>query len=63
MIQKLDKNGNTSIDNANVVILDKNGNVKRLGGGGTTITHDVLIDCGTFLSPTENVLIDCGSFI
>lgn len=33
------------------------------GGGGGGITHNVLIDCGTFLAPTENVLIDCGNFI
>ena len=63
MIQKLDKNGNTSVDNANVVILDKNGNVKKIGSTTLTITHDVLIDCGSFLAPTENLLIDCGSFI
>lgn len=38
MIQKLDKNGNSSIDNANVVILDKNGNVKKIGGSSGTVT-------------------------
>lgn len=33
----------------------------NIAGGG--ITHNVLIDCGTFLAPTENILIDCGNFI
>jgi len=38
MIQKLDKNGNTSVDNANVVILDKNGNVKKIAAASGTVT-------------------------
>lgn len=38
MIQKLDKYGNSSIDNANVVILDKNGKVKNLNYTGGTVT-------------------------
>ena len=34
-----------------------------IGGGPTS--PDVLIDCGTILtpSPTDNVLIDCGTII
>lgn len=64
MIQKLDKTGKSSIDNANIVILDKNGNVKKIGNETIpTLTHDVLIDCGTFIAPSENILIDCGLFI
>ena len=38
MIQKLDKYGSTSVDNANVVILDKNGNVKKIAAASGTVT-------------------------
>jgi hypothetical protein len=38
MVQLLDKYGNSSIDNANVVILDKNGKVKNLNYTGGTVT-------------------------
>jgi hypothetical protein len=34
MVQILDKYGNTSTDDAKVLVLDKNGNIKRVGGGG-----------------------------
>lgn len=27
------------------------------------ITNNVLIDCGSILSPNENILIDCGTII
>jgi len=64
MIQKLDKNGNSSIDNANVVILDKNGNVKTPGGAlpflGTINTLP------KFLTPTtlgDSQIVDDGTNI
>jgi hypothetical protein len=63
MIQILNKHGDTSIDDGLVLILDKNGNVKKIVNNTPIITHEVLIDCGSFLAPTENLLIDCGSFI
>jgi len=34
MVQILDKYGNTSTDDARVLVLDKNGNIKRVSGGG-----------------------------
>ena len=34
MVQILDKYGNTSTDDARVLVLDKYGNIKRVGGGG-----------------------------
>lgn len=46
-------------------------NITSGGGGGTTIINNygqfptnsnVLIDCGTYLAPSENVLIDCGTY-
>jgi hypothetical protein len=38
MIQILDKYGNTSTDDGRVIIVDKFGQVKKLGGGGGTVT-------------------------
>ena len=34
MVQKLDKYGNTTVDNGKVIVLDKYGVVKQTGGGG-----------------------------
>lgn len=32
-------------------------------GGSTATTSNVLIDCGTILTPGDNVLIDCGTIL
>ncbi|NDB81361.1 MAG: hypothetical protein EB127_01235 [Alphaproteobacteria bacterium] len=38
MIQVLDKYGNTNNDEGRVLVFDKDGNIKRIGGGGGTVT-------------------------
>ncbi len=47
------------VDTGRLVIVN---NSIGTGSGATPTTSDVLIDCGTFLAPTENLLIDCGTF-
>jgi hypothetical protein len=37
MIQVLDKYGNTNNDEGRVLVFDKDGNIKRLGGGGGSV--------------------------
>jgi hypothetical protein len=39
MVQIIDKYGNTSTDSANVIVIDKNGVVKKLGGTSGTVTN------------------------
>ena len=50
MIQILNKYGATNSDDGLIVILDKNGNVKKIESTTPIVTHEVLIDCGSFLS-------------
>ena len=43
--------------------LQLNGTILTVtGGGGVGTSSNVLIDCGTFATPSNYVLIDCGSF-
>jgi hypothetical protein len=43
--------------------LQMNGTILTVtGGGGVGTSSNVLIDCGTFTTPSNYVLIDCGTF-
>ena len=49
MVQILDKYGNTSTDDARVLVLDKYGNIKKVssGGGVGTVTSVAALTLGT----------------
>lgn len=46
------------VDENRIIIVGTGG-----GSGSSLITHNLLIDCGTYLAPTENVLIDAGNYM
>jgi hypothetical protein len=50
MIQVLDKYGNTNNDEGRVLVFDKDGNIKRLGGSGSGTVTSVSVTNGTGIS-------------
>lgn len=67
MIQVLDKYGNTSTDEGRLLVIDKDGNIKRLGGGSGTVTSvglsvgttgtDINIGAGTSPVTTSGTIV------